>query len=92
MKINMASWSAIETCPGFETVSKQRLAHTRYRLSTISAESFPSRRVEKGSAGRVHCRQFLQPNNQLPASLKLYPVSKTSEKSVGNLITYCLSC
>ena len=49
----MASKSAIETWPGFETVTKQRLAHTQLRLNTISAESFLSRRVKKGSSGRV---------------------------------------
>ena len=53
----MASWSAIETRPGFETVSKQRLAHTQYRLLTISAESFLSRRVKKASAARVSVYQ-----------------------------------
>ena len=29
MEINMASRSAIETWPGFKTVSKQQLAHTQ---------------------------------------------------------------
>ena len=45
--------SAIEVWPGFQTVAKQRLANTPQTLNTISAESFLSRPVKNGSAGRV---------------------------------------
>ena len=56
MKFNMASRSAIETWLGFETVSKQRLAHTQPRLYTNSAESLFSR----FSVGRVTDSRKLQ--------------------------------
>ena len=42
----MVSWSVIETWPGFETVSKQRLVHTPFFLVEL---------IKKGSAGRVIC-------------------------------------
>ena len=58
-EIKMASRSAIETWPGFETVSKQWLAHNSIKTSLDSYRVL-SHRVKKSFAGKV---QFPPLNN-----------------------------